>query len=60
MSILVDILNEDENYTSLKSELKKGNIKNLSTIGLTDSAKAMLVYTLTKELDKPSIIVSSK
>ncbi len=59
MSILVDILNEDENYTSLKSELKKGNIKNLSTIGLTDSAKAMLVYTLTKELDKPSIIVCS-
>ena len=59
MSILIDILNEDENYTSLKSTLKKGNIKNLSTTSLTDSAKTMLVYCLTKELDKSSIIVCS-
>ena len=59
MKGLVEELLKDENYISLRNSLKTSKINNISTIGLTDSAKAMCVYTLSKELDKSSLIVCS-
>ena len=58
MEVLVKKLNKDINYIDLKNQLKsKTDINSFSTIGLTDSAKAMFVYLTTKELNKSSLIV---
>lgn len=58
MKLLIENLKKDEQYIEFKNKLSsKININSYSTIGLTDSAKAMFVYSLTKDLDKSSIIV---
>lgn len=58
MKLLIENLNKDDKYVELKNKLKlKSSINNFSTIGLTDSAKAMFVYSISKELDKSSVIV---
>ena len=39
--------------------LKNGTKNALSTIGFTDSAKALYVYAITKELNKSSAVICS-
>ena len=59
MKCLINKLKNDEKYNKLLDTLKNGTKNALSTIGFTDSAKALYVYAITKELNKSSAVICS-
>lgn len=57
MNAVIDRLNKNNVYLEIKESLKVNNKKSISTTGLTSSAKAMLVATITKEIKKSSLVI---
>ena len=57
MNPLIKTLSNSSNYKSLITKMKDSDIDKLSIVGLTDSSKAWMLYGITKDTDKSSIMV---
>lgn len=57
MNPLIKTLVNSSNYTSLIREITKKDKNRLSVSGLTDSSKAWMVYGITQNTDKSSIVI---
>ena len=57
MNPLIKTLANSSNYTSLIREITKKDKNRLSVSGLTDSSKAWMVYGITQNTDKSSIVI---
>ena len=57
MNPLVKTLANSSNYTSLIKKIKENENNKLSITGLTDSSKAWMVYGITENTNKSSIVV---
>ncbi len=57
MNSLIKVLANSSNYKSLINKMKDKDIDKLSIVGLTDSSKAWMLYGITKNTDRSSIIV---
>ena len=59
MNPLIKTLANSSNYTSLVKQIIKKSDEKLSIVGLTDSSKAWMLYAITQNTNKNSIIVCS-
>ena len=57
MNPIIKALGNSSNYKSLITKMKDSDIDKLSIVGLTDSSKAWMLYGITKNTDKSSIMV---
>ena len=59
MNPLIKTLANSSNYTTLVKQIVKKSDEKLSIVGLTDSSKAWMLYGITQNTNKSSIIVCS-
>ena len=59
MNPLIKSLANSSNYSSLIKQISKEDKNRLSIVGLTDSSKAWMLYGITQNTNKSSIVVCS-